>query len=77
MAEKKKWDDEEEGRKPWEEDPKKKKPKAPAGGTPAPMPKTPGPGSAAEDNIGELDRRNKEIVDKYGEPVPKKKKKRR
>ena len=80
MAEKKKkWDDKEEGKKPWEHGyvppkkpstPKKKK-KKPAAVSPK------GPGSAAEDIIGELDRRNKGLVDRYGEPVSHSKKKKR
>ena len=74
---KKKWDDEEEGRKPWEA---KKKPskKGPPAQKATPGKKPSGPGSIGEDVIGELDakirKRNKDLSDKYGEGPAKKKK---
>jgi hypothetical protein len=79
MAEKKKWDDEEEGRKPWEAAPtkkKKKRKKAQRQAVAGPTPGRKGPGSMAEDVIEELTKRNKKLAPyaKTGPGAPKRRK---
>ena len=62
-----KWDDAKEGRKPWEAAPKQRPAVSPPRTSSSASTARSGPGSVAEDVIGELTRRNKALVDKYGE----------